>query len=202
MSTDPDVRALKRYLREIEKRIVEVDQRTARVIMRGKVAKVRKAGDDWQVKLEIGRDADDKPVESPWAPVQPMSAGALKIKVKPKQGEAMTLLSPSGVLGTGSMAIRSPFDADHPAPAGDEDFILEVGSSKLVIKDGLISAKVGSNEIEIKASSLNIVADGDDGYLVAKGGKYWHLGVEDKNEKAVPKVLTEDGPAKSVKAKT
>ncbi|PZA12467.1 hypothetical protein DNX69_10865 [Rhodopseudomonas palustris] len=200
--TDPQVRALKQYLRNFEKRLVEVDQRVARMIMRGKVAKVRKQGDDWQVKLEIGRDPEtDKPVQSPWAPVQPVAAGALKIKVKPVEGEAMTLLSPSGVLGTASMAIRSPYDDDHPAPKGDEDFVLEIGKSKFVIADGLISTKVGGNEIELKGDAINIVATDSDGYVVAKSGKFWHLGVEAKNEKATPKVTTEDGPAKSVKAK-
>ncbi|MGX7745891.1 hypothetical protein M9H71_24930, partial [Rhodopseudomonas parapalustris] len=107
--TDPDIVAFKRYLRGLEKQIVEVDQRVARVLMHGKVIKdgVRQQGDDWQVRLELGRDADDKPVESPWVTVQPLSSGALKIKVKPSEGQRYTLLSPSGVIGTGSQAIRS-----------------------------------------------------------------------------------------------
>lgn len=201
--TDPDVSAFKRYLRGLEKQIVEVDQRVARVLMHGKVIKdgVRKQGDDWQVRLELGRDADDKPVESPWVTVQPLSSGALKIKVKPSEGQRYTLLSPSGVIGTGSQAIRAPFDDDHPAPKGDEDLVLEIGNAKLVIKDGLIGLKVGNNEIELKADSVNHVIDGGDGFLVSKGSKFWHLGVEDKNQKATPKSSTEDGPAKWVKAK-
>ncbi|HEY0328818.1 MAG TPA: hypothetical protein VGC77_06920 [Rhodopseudomonas sp.] len=69
--TDPAVRQLKFYLRNLEKQIVEVDQRVARVVMHGKVIKdgVRKQGDDWQVQLELGRDENDKPVESPWVGV-------------------------------------------------------------------------------------------------------------------------------------
>lgn len=201
--TDPDTLAFKRYLRSLEKMIVEVDQRVARVLMHGKVIKdgVRKQGDDWQVRLELGRDADDKPVESPWVTVQPLSSGSLKIKVKPSDGQRFTLLSPSGVIGTGSWATRAPFDDDHPAPKGDEDLVLEGGNAKLVIKDGLIGLKVGSNEIELKADALNLVAEGGDGFLVSKSGKFWHLGVEDKSQKATAKVMTEDGPAKAVKAK-
>lgn len=202
--TDPDIRAFRRYLRNLEKQIVEVDQRAARILMHGKVIKngVRKQGDDWQVRLELGRDEKDKPVESPWVAVQPVAAGALKIKVKPAEGERFTLLSPSGVIGSGSWATRAPFDDEHPAPKGDEDLIIERGKSKLVLADGLISLKVGSNEIELKDSSINIVAEGGEGYLVSKGGKFWHLGVEDKNEKATPLVTTEEGPARYVKAKT
>lgn len=200
---DPDVVQFRRYLRALEKQIVEVDQRVARVVMHGKVIKggVRKQGDDWQVRLELGRDADDKPVESPWVPVQPLSSGSLKIKVKPSEGQRYTLLSPSGVIGTGSQAIRAPFDDDHPAPKGDEDFVLEIGNAKLRIKDGLIGLKVGSNEIELKADSVNHVIEGGDGFLVSKGSKFWHLGVEEKDQKATPKASTEDGPAKWVKAK-
>jgi phage baseplate assembly protein gpV len=196
--TDPAVRELKRYLRNLEKRLLDVDQRVARTIMRGKVAKVRKKGDDYEVKLELGRDPEtDRVVESPWSPVQPVAAGSLKIKVKPVVGEAMTLLSPSGVLGSASMAIRSPYDDDHPAPKGDEDVVLEVGATKLVIKDGLFSAKVGDNEVELKSDAFNIVVKNGDGYLVGK----WYLGVDEKDQKAGALVATEAGPAKQVKAK-
>lgn len=196
--TDPSVRELKRYLRNLEKRLLDVDQRLARTVMRGKVAKVRKKGDDFEVKLELGRDPEtDQVVESPWAPVQPVAAGALKIKVKPVEGEAMMLLSPSGALGTASMAIRSPYDDDHPAPKGDEDLVLEVGATKLLIKDGLFAAKVGDNEVELKNDALNVVVKSGDGYLVGK----WHLGVDEKDQKAGPPVSTEAGPAKQVKAK-
>ncbi|NEW96916.1 hypothetical protein [Rhodopseudomonas sp. BR0G17] len=200
---DPDVAQFRRYLRGLEKQIVEVDQRVARVLMHGKVIKggVRKQGDDWQVRLELGRDADDKPVESPWVAVQPVAAGAIKIKVKPAEGERFTLLSPSGVIGTGSWATRAPFDDDHPAPKGDEDLVLERGNAKLTIEDGRICMKVGSNEIELKADAVNFVIEGGDGFLVSKGSKFWHLGVEEKDQKATPKSSTEDGPAKWVKAK-
>lgn len=197
--TDPDVRAFKRYLRELEKRLVEVDQRVARVLMHGKVAKVRKQGNDWQVMLELGRDPEtNQPVESPWVPVQPVAAGSIKIKVKPAEGERFTLQSPSGVIGSGSWAARAPFDDDHPAPQGDEDFVLDVGNAKLVIKGGLIGLKVGGNEIEVTNGGLNIVAKEGSGFMVGE----WHQGVDEKSQKAIPPVSTESGPAKQVKAKT
>lgn len=75
---------------------MEQNKRLARIILRGKVSEVRKAGADWQVRMELAQDDEtgDK-VLSPWVPVQPASAGALKIKVKPTMGEGMTMLSPS-----------------------------------------------------------------------------------------------------------
>ncbi|MBB5046791.1 hypothetical protein HNR60_001539 [Rhodopseudomonas rhenobacensis] len=196
--TDPGVRALKRHLRNLEKQIVEVDQRVARVVMHGKVKKggVRKQGDDWQVQLELARDENDKPVESPWVAVQPVGAGALKIKVKPAEGERFTLLSPSGVIGSGSQAIRAPFDDDHPAPKGDEDLVLEVGNAKLLIKDGQFNIKVGDSEIELTAAAINTVSKSQ--HLVGKV----HLGVDAKNQEAGPLVTTEAGPAKQTFAKT
>ena len=198
MITDPQVRQLLRYLRTLEKRVGEVDQRVARVVMTGKVLKVRAAGDDWQVKMEIGRDPEtDKVVESPWVLVQPLGAGALKIKAKPTQGEQMRLLSPSGVVGSGSIAIRAAYDDDHPAPKGDEDLVVVIGKSTLRIKDGLIVAKVGDNEIELTGDGANVVVKNGHGHVVGK----WHLGVEAKDEKASAPVSTEAGPAKQVTAK-
>lgn len=189
-------RQLVEKLRAIEKRLVEVDQRLARVVLHGKVSEVREAKGDWQVRLEIGRDPEsDAVVKSPWVPVQPASAGALKIKVKPSEGERMTMLSPSGTVGTGSWAIRGPFDDDHPAPAGDEDVVLERGTTKIVLKDGLLSLKVGDTELELSGSAINVVAG--DIFLVGTV----HSGVDGKGETVIPKIQTTGGPARKARAK-
>jgi phage baseplate assembly protein gpV len=154
---NPYMRRLAMRLDRMEKRLVEQDQRLARTILRGKVSAVRKQEGDWQVRLEIARDQDSGDrVLSPWVPVQPASAGALKIKVKPTQGEGMTLISPSGVVGTASWAIRSPFDQDHPAPEGDEDVVLERGRSRLTIEDGKIVISTGSGRIELDGEDIRI----------------------------------------------
>lgn len=190
-------RRLIEKLRAIEKRLVEVDQRLARVVLHGKVTEVRQQQGDWQVRLEIGRDPEsDAVVKSPWAPVQPASAGALKIKVKPSVGERMTLLSPSGTVGSGSWAIRGPFDDDHPAPGGDEDVVLEIGQTKIIAKDGLVSIKVGGTELELTAGAINLVAGG-----IHLAGNT-HLGVGGKGAAAAPKVQTVAGPAKKTYAET
>jgi phage baseplate assembly protein gpV len=158
--TDPYIRRLETYLRALEKRLVDVDQRVARILLRGKVTEIREAQNDWQVRLEIGRDPEtDEPVMSPWVPVQPASAGDLKIKVKPTVGEGMALFSPSGTVGSGSWAFRSPFDDDHPAPQGQEDLILERGNSRIVVKDGLIRMKSADTEVELKSGHLNLVGN-------------------------------------------
>jgi phage baseplate assembly protein gpV len=143
-------RRLIEKLRAIEKRLIEVDQRLARVVLHGKVTEVRQQQGDWQVRLEIGRDPEsDAVVKSPWAPVQPASAGALKIKAKPSVGERMTLLSPSGTVGSGSWAIRGPFDDDHPAPQGDEDVVLERGDTRIEIDGDHVKVTVDQAFAEV-----------------------------------------------------
>lgn len=154
---NPYVRRLATRLDRIEKRLVEQDQRLARTMLRGKVSEVRKKDGDWQIRLELALDqqSGDK-ILSPWVPVQPASAGALKVKVKPTVGEGMTLFSPSGVVGTASWAARSPFDQDHPAPEGDEDVVLERGKSRLTIEDGKIVITAGGSRIELDGDDVKV----------------------------------------------
>lgn len=159
---------LKRRLDAIEKRLVEQDYRLARTLLHGKVSEIRKQGEDWQVRLELGRDDDDGAVLSPWVPVQPVSAGALKIKARPTVGERFTLISPSGVLGTGSWAARAPFDDDHPAPAGDQDVVLERGDTRLTIENG--SYELTINDTFFKVSRTGIqAAKGNAVVLIQQG---------------------------------
>lgn len=205
---DPNLRRLETYLRGLEKRIVEIDQRLARVVLTGKVTEVRKEKEDWQVRTELGKDAETgEVVKSPWVPVQPVSGGDLKIKVKPVVGERMMVLSPSGVLGTGSWAVRGPFDDDHPAPEGDEDLIIERGETRIVLDDKTILAKAptkvtaqsGDAEVELKPGHANVKA----AQVHAVGET--HLGVEAKDGTAdndvvvkglldTPRVFAETGP--------
>lgn len=153
----PYLRRLMTRLNGIEKRLVEQDQRIARTVMHGKVSDVRKKGGDWQVRLDLGKDPESgDAVQSPWVPVQPASAGSLKIKVKPTKGERMSILSPSGVVGSGSWALRGPFDDDHPAPAGDEDVVIERGQTRLTIEDGKVVVATGETRIELDGADVRI----------------------------------------------
>lgn len=195
MSADPALGALTRRLDRIEKGLTEAHQRLARVVMHGRVSELRKVREDWHVRLEMAQGADGRPVLSPWTPVQPASAGALKIKVKPTVGERMTLVSPSGTVGEGSWAMRAPFHDDHPPPAGDEDIVIERGQARVEMTDQMVRAKVGGAEIEIKGGAINIVADTI--HLVGLTS----VGVDAKNEVAAPKIITEAGPAPKARAK-
>lgn len=151
------LRRLEKRMAAIEKGLGDAHQRLARTVLHGKVSSVRKAGQDWQVRLELGTDPESgAQVLSPWVPVQPASAGAMKIKVKPTVGERMTLLSPSGVVGSGSWAMRGPFDDDHPAPDGDEDVVIERGASRIAIQDGKIVLTTGAGRIELDGGNVRV----------------------------------------------
>jgi phage baseplate assembly protein gpV len=193
-ASDPYVRRFEAYLRKLEARLVEVDQRLARVVLSGKVTEVKEIKDDWHVRTEIGKDpATGEVVKGPWVPVQPVASGDLKIKAKPVVGERMMVLSPSGVLGSGSWAIRGPFDDDHPAPKGSEDLIIERGDTRIVLDDKTITIKApqkvtaqsGDAEVELKPGAVNVV-----GGKVHTVGET-HLGVGGKDGQGHKKVVVE-----------
>lgn len=149
-------RQMARRFDRIDRSLSEVHQRLARVFMPGKVAQVRSLAGDWQVRLDLGENTEGKAVLSPWLPVQPVSAGALKVKVRPSIGERFGMLSPSGTVGEGSWCVRGPFDQDHAAPAGAEDVVLERGQSRITIADGRIVITTGSATVELAGGEVRV----------------------------------------------
>lgn len=182
----PHLRALDNRLSRIESRLVEQDQRLARTVLHGKVHETREQDGDWQVRLDLGRDPDAaEPVLSPWVPAQPVSAGALKVKVKPSAGERMTLLSPSGVVGSGSWAVRGPYDEDHPAPEGRQDVVAEVGKTRITIEDDQVVISTDGARVTLAGDTVRIT-----GKVEITGDSVKHNGVEigerHKHEKTAP----------------
>ncbi|CAA0101303.1 Uncharacterised protein [Starkeya nomas] len=150
-------RKMENRLTMLERSLGDAHQRIARVMMPGKVAEIRSVGNDWQVRLDLGLSADqDKPVLSPWLRAQPVSAGKLKVKVRPTIGERFAMISPSGTVGEGSWCVRGPFDQDHEAPAGAQDVVLEVGNSSITIEDGKVLISTGKGSFEINGDQLRL----------------------------------------------
>lgn len=145
----PELRQLAREIRDQRRELAELRQRQARAMLHGKTKEVRAQGGDWQVRLDLGDG-----VLSPWIPLQPAAAGGLKIKVRPTIGERMIMLSPSGTVGTGSWAIRGPFDDDHPPPEGEEDVVLELGKTRITVEDGKVVAVTGEGRLEMDGEKL------------------------------------------------
>lgn len=153
----------------LRREITRLNRKLALARLPGKVKEVKSEEGDWRVCLDMGEDPEtgDK-VLSPWVRVQPASAGALKIKVRPSEGEQMYLMSASGVVGADSVAMWGAFDQDHPAPAGDEDVIFERGNARLTIEDGKILAKVDGVTLTL-AEGKATVASGDASLVVENG---------------------------------
>lgn len=149
-------RQMARRMDTIERSLGEAHQRLARVFMPGKVSQVRSVAGDWQVRLDLGANTEGEAVLSPWLPVQPVSAGALKVKVRPSIGERFGMLSPSGTVGEGSWCVRGPFDQDHSAPAGTEDVVLERGQSRITIADGRIVITTGGATVELAGGTVRV----------------------------------------------
>ncbi|GLK74674.1 phage baseplate assembly protein V [Ancylobacter dichloromethanicus] len=171
-------RQMARRMDTIERSLGEAHQRVARVFMPGKVAQVRSVAGDWQVRLDLGANTEGDAVLSPWLPVQPVSAGALKIKVRPSIGERFGMLSPSGTVGEGSWCVRGPFDQDHGAPAGTEDVVLERGQTRITIEDGHIVATTGDAAVELAGGTVRVNGEevAVDGKIALTGSALTHDG--------------------------
>lgn len=150
---------LSRRLDAIERRLVEQDQRLARLIMPGKVAAVD--AERYRVRLELGRDDQDAPVLSPWVKWQSAAAGQVRDWTPPSIGEAMLLVSPSGTIGSGSRAMFGTFDEDHPPPtiAGDTR-MWSFGDATVIFKRAELQLKVGEAEVTLTGSRITVAVGG------------------------------------------
>lgn len=151
--------ALKDRLDRMEMRIVETDQRVARVMLPGKVKVVD--AENYRLRLVIAQSEDGAEILSPWVKWQSGSAGKVRDWSPPEEGEEMLLLSPSGVIGGGSRAMFGTFDDEHPAPStkGDER-VWEFGDARLVLKGDGLTMKVGDAEISLSGSSISVTVGG------------------------------------------
>ncbi|ODT13950.1 MAG: hypothetical protein ABS35_36320 [Kaistia sp. SCN 65-12] len=152
--------ALKARLDRMEMRQVDTDQRMARIMLPGKVSEVD--AENYRIRLVIARDAETgAEILSPFVKWQSGSAGKVRDWSPPEVGEEMLLLSPSGVIGTGSRAMFGTFDEDHPPPSTkDDERVWAFGNARLVLKGDGLTLKVGDAEIVLSESSITLAVDG------------------------------------------
>ncbi len=123
---DPYARALREHAARIE----AAERRIAMSQLTGKRAQIDR--DKRMVRLKLGVNSKGEDVLSPWMRWQEPKAGVLKFHSEPAEGEQMTMISPSGVPGTGSIAGPATYDKDHAAPSKSSDTaVLEAGSARL-----------------------------------------------------------------------
>lgn len=189
-------------LRLIRRELAWVNRRVALSRLPGKVLEVKEEKNDWRVRLDLGEDpSTGEKVESPFVRVQPASAGALKIKVKPTVGEQMYLNSASGTVGADSVAMWGAFDDEHPAPDGGEDVVIERGKTRLSITEEAFEAVQDNVRLRLSGGKALIVVDGAEfevsgGEIRSKAGKIIADGEVKLGEPDPPlHVMREDGSA-------
>lgn len=143
--------SLVREIRVLTRRLVETERRMAQMIMPGRVAKVDH--DNRRLRLEIGKAADGSTILSPWVRWPEASTGTLKVHVPPPLGAPMTLLSPSGTVGAGSVAQWGAYtDADEAPSKASDAAVLAFGDTVITIK---------GDRAEIATARLSIKGDVD-----------------------------------------
>lgn len=138
-----------RALRVHERHIVELNRRMAQMILPGKVAVVDH--DTRRLRLKIGKAPDGRDILSPWVRWPEASTGNLKVHVPPPIGAPMTLLSPSGTVGAGSIAQWGAYNDDDPAPSKASDAaVIAFGDTVITVRGD--RATIETAKLSIKAA--------------------------------------------------
>lgn len=149
-----------RAVRILTRRVVEAERRLAQMILPGRVAEVDH--DSRRLRLEIGKAADGSAILSPWVRWPEASTASLKIHVPPPVGAPMTLVSPSGTVGAGSLAQWGAYtDADAAPSKASDAAVIAFGDTVITIQ---------GDRAEIRSARLAIKGDVDiDGDITSTG---------------------------------
>lgn len=164
-------------LRRLHRKCAQLDRRLACANLPGKVASVDH--DKRTLRLELGKDGEGKPILSPPVRWQQPGAGDFKMHAPPKVGEQMTLASPSGTMGSGSLAVWGTFDKDNAAPSKAADAaVMQFGNATITAKDGGLTLAVAG--VSLALSSGGVAMAGGKVTHDSKdiGATHRHRGVE------------------------
>lgn len=155
-------------IRKLHRKHAQAARRTALQNITGKVKAGSQDMEKRTVRLVLGKTADGKEILS--APVrwEASGAGSYKVHSVPKDGEQMTLHSPSGTVGPTSLARWGTFDKDNQSPSKSKDeTVLEFdGKGKIAFgKKGLTVSFGDKSGFTITEDSLQML-----GVFKAKGG--------------------------------
>ena len=145
---------------ELRGEIAKLNQKIARMNVQATVVER-----DMQkgVKLDIGEDPDTGTrIVTDWHKMQGLGAGKFKFSLLPSIGEKVSLKSPSGVIGSGSVAELGTFDDENKRPDHDIDTpTMTIGNATFSIKNGEIKLDVGGNGFVLNASSFALTINGN-----------------------------------------
>lgn len=132
---------LARELRSVRKDLEDLSRRFATSQMTGRVAAV----EGKRVRVEFGQDAKGKKFLSPWMQVQEAAGakfGGISTHYPIGIGEPMRVFSPTGELGSASIAVRDSYAEDAPRPT-DEDgaAVITNGKASITLDGGTLLLK-------------------------------------------------------------
>lgn len=166
MNEHHHVARLASEFRQIFKSLDDLDRRMASTLMNGRVAEIR--GTEVRLELLPADRRTGKPFLSPWVQLQE-AAGQTATRMPVKVGDPMRLLSPNGVVGSQSLALRDGYTEDAPAPGEDGEFVIAFGDVALRSKGGdlriVAPGKVRVESAELRHNARNV------------GDSHKHLGV-------------------------
>jgi len=163
-----ELRTLRRLLRRAEGRL-------ARHVLRGKVHPGSQDMKARTVRLELAKDVDGKPILSPPVRWAAPGVGRLKVHSVPADNEQMVLVSPSGTIGTASIAYAGSFDGDNASPSKEaNEVVVTFGDTRLELRSGdtlVKSEKVVVESGEALVKSEKVVVESQDVHLGGEGGE-------------------------------
>lgn len=154
-------------LAAVELRILrrQLNQLSGRLARNTLVGKVHPGSQDIQartVRLELGEDADGQPILSPPVRWQEPGAGRLKVHAVPADNEQMMLQSPSGTIGTASIAVWATYDDDNGPPSEKEDEAVWTFGED-------VRVELRGGDVRVKAPK--VLVESPDVHLGGEGGK-------------------------------
>lgn len=151
---DPYARALREHAARIE----AAERRLATTVLTGKVVAVDP--DKRQLRLKLTTSADGREVLSPWIRWQEAGVGALSVHSQPAINEQMMVVSMSGTLGTGSIAVPATFDKDHASPSKATDTtVIARGDTRISLKADKLVLEAGGASIELSAGEIKTLSE-------------------------------------------
>ncbi|WP_043879232.1 phage baseplate assembly protein V [Azorhizobium caulinodans] len=164
-------------IRRLHRKVNQTERRLASSKLKGVVAEVDAA--KRRCRVQIGATADGKPVLSPWIPWREPANGLLSTHTPILKGDLVTVESPSGTLGTASIAVRDAYSGARAAPSTAEDAVVEkLGGLVVTRRDGALEIQAGGVTVRIDGAGLTVTG-GD----VSHNGK--SIGAEHKHGKVM-----------------
>ncbi|MFC6444565.1 phage baseplate assembly protein V [Shinella zoogloeoides] len=152
---DPVALELRRQLARME----AAERRMSMMLIPGKVGPVDP--ERRRLRLKLGKNSKGEDVLGPWTRWQEAGVGQLSIHSEPGGDEQMMLISLSGTVGAGSIAIPATFDQDHAAPSKASDLSMFArGQTRIEMKGDQLVFRAGGCTAVLDAAGWQTLGGG------------------------------------------